>query len=903
MEFRVRVPSYLYANKTEGLCGVCAGYQEMLITSNGTATEDFDEYGKSWQATPTDLKTLDISEQAQCDQPPPPPECVLPPPESNPCYNLYNADRFGACHALVEPQSYVEACEADLCANATDACDTLQRYAAECRRQEVCLHDWRTDLCPYPCAEPLVYRACVSCELTCENSDELSKHPDSCHQPAGEGCFCPEGKVKVNNTCIEPTKCFPCDAKKEHFAGDTWQEDACTKCSCSKLSGENTAHVSCTRQTCVAPLCADTEDLITKPAKPGQCCAEHLCVPKPKKNCTEAKKMDCGFGQVLKQKTTADGCTEFACECMPTSECPPIPDDKVVEVFEPGMERVVDNSGCCPKADFLCRPETCPKPPDCPKFHDLKTYNVSGKCCNEYKCELPKDKCVVKLEWEAASKGGEKARTTPQAILKDIDAVWLDGPCRSCRCESSTLGTSARCSTTECPSIVSTEHFVLEPRPVPFQCCPQPVHVACRDGDDIYKVGENWTSPANPCESYLCKQTDSDGKLEKITTVQQCHTDCQLGWKYFPAPPGSKECCGKCEPVACVVDGKERPIGDKWTSSDFCANYTCVNVDGTLQVQCSNETCPEVSEATRKQFVLSQEKVAGQCCPKEEPIACRVGNKIYQEGQTWSSPTEPCKNTSCARDYNGRLTHKDSVQACPRGCRRGWAAVPPPPGVCCGGCVQTHCVVDDKVIAPGTVWQSPDNCTTYTCDKSGDDVYVTSSPPVCPDVSACKPEHIVNDTCCRVCKEPPENLSKCVPTSIPASETVGLVRVYDHRHGLCVNRQPLKGLKECRGSCDSGTLYNNQTGIHDSRCECCAATEYGSLDVTLSCEDGTPRPHIVATTRACACTACGAGATPHWPSKGGYAGVKIPPRRPTFEEEDIIPQIYQRFGSSPRPIR
>lgn len=34
--------------------------------------------------------------------------------------------------------------------------------------------------------------------------------------------------------------------------------------------------------------------------------------------------------------------------------------------------------------------------------------------------------------------------------------------------------------------------------------------------------------------------------------------------------------------------------------------------------------------AVRKEFVLSDEKVPGKCCLKEEPVACRVGNKIYQ---------------------------------------------------------------------------------------------------------------------------------------------------------------------------------------------------------------------------------------------------------------------------------
>ncbi|XP_026747695.1 hemocytin-like [Trichoplusia ni] len=903
LEFTVRVPSYLYANRTEGMCGVCAGYQEELVMSNGTATDDFDQYGKSWQASPEALKALDITEQGECEEPPPPPECVPPPPESNPCYNLYNADRFGACHALVEPESFVKACETDVCANATDACVALERYAAACSRQGVCLQNWRDDLCPFPCEEPLVYRACVDCELTCENSDELSKNPDKCAKQPGEGCFCPEGKVRVNNTCIEPAKCFPCDANKEHYAGDEWKEDACTVCSCARVSGSASAHVTCTRQACSAPVCYQHEDLVTQPPRPGDCCATYTCVQKPKQNCTEPKKMTCAFGQVLKQKTTPEGCQEFACECKPVSECEPLPNENEVEIMEPGMERLVDNSGCCPRVQFVCRAESCPQPPACPKFHDAKTTNVTGKCCPEHTCELPKDKCIATLEWEAASKGGEKPRTTPQTILKDLDSVWLDGPCRSCRCEADGAGAAGgrvRCAASECAAVLSTEQFVLEPRPVPFQCCPQPVQVACRDRDNIYKVGENWTSPTNPCESYQCVQTDTEGKLEKITTVQQCHTECQPGWKYFPATEESGACCGQCEPVACIVDGKERAIGERWTSSDFCANYTCVNLNGTLQVECANETCPEVSENVKKMFVLSEEKIPGKCCPKEEPVACRVGSLIYQEGQTWPSP-DPCKNVTCARDASGRLTQQESVATCAEDCRRGWLYERPAPGVCCGHCRQKDCVVDDKLIPPGTTWHSDDNCTTYSCDQTGEEVFVTSSKQLCPDVSACAPENLVNDTCCQVCEEHPEALSKCVPTSVPTTETVGLVRIHLGPHGLCVNKLPLTDFKECRGSCDSGTLYNNQTGIHDTRCECCQATKYTPVQVMLSCEDGTAQAHRLASPAACACAACNAADKPMWPGKPGYAGVKHPTKTGYSEsEEDEIPQIYQRFGS-PRP--
>lgn len=74
------------------------------------------------------------------------------------------------------------------------------------------------------------------------------------------------------------------------------------------------------------------------------------------------------------------------------------------------------------------------------------------------------------------------------AVLHQVESVWLDGPCRSCRCESGPRGASARCSVTECGAVVSTAQFVLEPRPVPFQCCPVPLYVACIDQDNIYKV-------------------------------------------------------------------------------------------------------------------------------------------------------------------------------------------------------------------------------------------------------------------------------------------------------------------------------------------------------------------------------------------------------------------------------
>ena len=72
-----------------------------------------------------------------------------------------------------------------------------------------------------------------------------------------------------------------------------------------------------------------------------------------------------------------------------------------------------------------------------------------------------------------------------------------------------------------------------------------------------------------------------------------------------------------------------------------------------------------------------------------------------QEGQTWPSPDDPCKNITCGRDFNGRLTHVERVATCSQDCKKGWTYQKPPAGECCGHCQQTACVLDDKLVEPG----------------------------------------------------------------------------------------------------------------------------------------------------------------------------------------------------------
>lgn len=60
----------------------------------------------------------------------------------------------------------------------------------------------------------------------------------------------------------------------------------------------------------------------------------------------------------------------------------------------------------------------------------------------------------------------------------------------------------------------------------------------------------------------------------------------------------------------------------------------------------------------------------------------------------------------------------------------------------------------------GDTWQSADNCTTFSCERDGEEFYTTSLRRPCPDVSACAPEDLLNETCCQVCKMTPSPLSE-----------------------------------------------------------------------------------------------------------------------------------------------
>lgn len=135
----------------------------------------------------------------------------------------------------------------------------------------------------------------------------------------------------------------------------------------------------------------------------------------------------------------------------------------------------------------------------------------------------------------------------------------------------------------DCPLVTeSVDHndYLLVPEPVVGQCCPNIKKEACKHNGKVYKVGEKWPVEGNYCTTIECVSNVLG--IQKLTNVENCEKNCELGWEYIPATSESKQCCGSCKPVACVVDGVIHKVGEEWSSPDHCVNFFCLNLNGSV---------------------------------------------------------------------------------------------------------------------------------------------------------------------------------------------------------------------------------------------------------------------------------------------------------------------------------
>ncbi|EFN85665.1 Hemocytin [Harpegnathos saltator] len=844
--FTLKLPSHIFDDATEGLCGSCnADTEAGFRKRDGGITDNVEQFGQSWLADDPSMESSLNDETCSGDERRV--RCAPPPADQDVCRKLLDLVEFQRCHSIVDPKPYLDCCHDALCIGG-NYCDSLEMYARKCSDVALC-PAWRTDdICPYECPRDLVYQPCVvGCKETCDTPSD-----EKCSSDLVEGCFCPKDYVFHNDTCVPRKNCHYCD-KDGHVKGDVWHPDICTECKCDD------GVVNCRKTECplLDTICEENMTPVLVNETREKCCAKYLCVSKPTAPvvCVEPQEPECGFGQITKTITGTDGCYKIICQCLPENECPVVEDLTNEIELEPGFVQVTNTSGCCPRSAKVCDPRTCPSAPDCPEYYNLTTTTRTDSCCPSYECVPPRDICLYTSDEDRRSH-----EDGTNVTARKIGEEWKDGKCKTCICENLYDGPKSNCMITECPSMYEhpdANDYVWKEILLDDKCCPVFERSACKDEDKIYNIGESWKpNVKDACVTMECNQ--QSGSIQKQVKVQECNVVCDFGYKYQQANDTTVDCCGKCVQTACIVEGILKDVGEEWQSGDHCVTYSCDSTSGSVYVRASTKTCPEIDPELKSEFDVETRKVRGECCPEIVKTACRSNGKIYQPGQKWKSLVNSCVTETCTTGPN--ITKHKETEVCLKQCAQGWSYQEPEEGKCCGECKQTYCVYEDTLYAPDMTWSSDDNCTTYSCLRVNEQLSVSVSPAVCPDIKDCPEEAIYSDECCKRCKlsvlDKLAEKSECKSTVMDAKSTLGILIVNHPLYGICKNLNLIEGIKQCNGTCKSSAYFDIKHWREVNDCQCCQAEGHTGIIVDLICTDGTRLKKQLAVPTSCSCKSC-----------------------------------------------
>ncbi|OCT81798.1 hypothetical protein XELAEV_18024306mg [Xenopus laevis] len=393
----------------------------------------------------------------------------------------------------------------------------------------------------------------------------------------------------------------------------------------------------------------------------------------------------------------------------------------------------------------------------------------------------------------------------------------------------------------------------------------------------VYKA---CASPVEPtCNSKYNQVFVENGEQ---SYVEGCF--CPEGTTRFSST--SNKCVSSC---GCTgPDGMPREPGDIWDSN--C--QTCVCDNTTMTVMCAAKSCilptPEVCseegsmsvtmpdpenpccqttecrcnislctidhETCKPGYELVTEIVEGKCCPVQHCApknVCVYNNTEYQPGSIISEPTN-CETCTCSMEMDQTSPGPHPVSCtpilCALHCTEGYE-YQNVPGQCCGKCVQTHCIMQlpdnsTYLLQPGEIMPLPgDNCTNYECVKIMDNLMPVASKISCPriNIDDCQSGTIQKDArgCCLTCIQEPK---KC---QIKQTKKIIL-------ENGCTSLSPVV-TSYCQGSCDSYSMYSQQTRTLQRTCTCCQERETENVTITLKCPTGKQRKYSYINVKSCGC--------------------------------------------------
>ncbi|CAN0070868.1 unnamed protein product [Bubo scandiacus] len=220
-----------HKGKPCGLCGNFNGnkYDDLILQNIGEYTEDIAEFANSW-AVQTSDDVACVPTASDFSSP-----CSADAESTEDIFfkcQIFLQFPFLSCHESIDPYSYISSCMNDLCRVDDDEtyCRAVTEYARACSHAGSPVRDWRDDFpaCTEKCEDSFVHRDCISC---CPPTCTFEKDCLGSNLHCLDGCYCPDGLIMENGTCISVSNC-PCIYHGTAFPVGSKIEQECSNCVC-----------------------------------------------------------------------------------------------------------------------------------------------------------------------------------------------------------------------------------------------------------------------------------------------------------------------------------------------------------------------------------------------------------------------------------------------------------------------------------------------------------------------------------------------------------------------------------------------------------------------------------------------------------------------------------------------